>query len=294
MTNLGITFETVQDETVMLCENKGEFFTERPISVGEPVHIEHEIPEYVRANGGNDYVVQAVRDQSARQISWLILKLLQELPAPNRTIMKIDPGEFSEFIITELLLKSFRERTPSLRIWCSPETYRLLRKQVSRNPSSFGSFVFSDLYMSLPVEIHEIPVNEIWLLDPPLWKILMTEPCNDTYYDFKRRSHTYTMDFKMSKPISLGTELIRIQLNIPEEVQPEIVTVVSNKSKLEKEMEKLLDRMRIPNTMPRTDTSVWLRGNPEDDLVVEKIKSAAVQKLAPVLFNPSPPRDEEK
>ena len=285
MTNLGITFETVRDKMVTIMEHDldKEEYSEKCIPVEEPIEIAHEIPDYLRANSYNlDYIVQDIQKQTAQQICWLVLKMLQELPAGDRTIIKVIPEEFSEHTVTKLLLQQFSKRTESLRIWCSLETYHLLRKQIHSNPSAYGSFTFSDLYMGVSVEVQKIPINEIWLIDPPLWKIFMTEPLKDTHYDFRHRAHTYTTNFRMSRPINLNTKLIRIQLVIEDKIQPSI------ENQKEKEMDALLDRMRIPNESKTiVDSSVWLRENPENSLVVTKPKPILVQKLSPVLFNPT-------
>jgi hypothetical protein len=219
-----------------------------------------------------------------RELNWLIINKLTEVPSPARVIHEVPVEDFTAKSIILLLIKYFDKRTDSLRVVCSPDTFRVLNRAIIEDESVCGSFLSRNTLMSVPVITEKIPDNEIWLINLTSWRLPMSTPNNSVEFDPRSKQYVYTRSFKMALPICVGDKLIRVKI-LAEDPKA-------------KEMRELLDRMRLPLHVDTKETplgrlmpsgeSVWLTENPEDGLCVTNIlpKNISSNKTIPQMFNP--------
>jgi hypothetical protein len=253
----------------------------------EPYRQQSEVSEYLYSHGLEQCVKQ-INKSFDDELSWLIINRLSEVPPSVRILQEVEVDQFTTNSIIPLLLTYFQSRTGTLRIICSPETYSILRLAIMSDITVCGSFMFRDTFMSIPVNIENIPDNEIWIIDLNSWRLVMTLPENTVEFDAKRRRYIYTRSFRMAEPICVGDKLVRIKLTVKEVIDPKVVA-----------MRELMDRMRLPLREPevaisqpvgvliRSGESVWLTGNPEEGLCITNVRSKDMRhKTIPQMFNP--------
>jgi hypothetical protein len=229
--------------------------------------------------------VKKINEQFDRELNWLIIKKLTELPTAARIMVDIPLDEFDTHSIVSLLLKYYPSgRRESLRIICSPSNFRVLEKAVMSDTSMYGSFAFSKTVLEVKVEVEDIPENEIWIIDLESWRAPISVPSNSVNYEPRSKSYIYTRSYRMGRPICVGEKLIRVRLQ--------------TEDPMERTMQELLDKMRLP--LRKTDKppiplgkSVWLTGNPDEGIrVTNNVPTVTVSlKETPQMFNPSMPVD---
>lgn len=228
--------------------------------------------------------VQRIKHEFERELGWLIIKNLMEVPATTRILERIRVEDLSTNLMASILFNHFSRETDSLRIICSPDVYPVLSQVISEDNSVCNSFFIRNTFLGVLISIEHIPDDEIWFIDLGSWRLPITEPRDTIEPCYKNRMlYIYTRKFKMAPPVCLGDKLVRIKLIV--------------ESQEEKEMRELMDKMRLPRrkspaVAPQTTKiipageSVWLEGNPEDELCVTKPPKDMRHKTIPQMFNP--------
>jgi len=224
-----------------------------------------------------------INEQFDRELNWLIIKKLSELPPPARIIVDMPLDEFNTYSLVSLLLKYYPNgRRESLRIICSPSNFRVLQKAIMSDTSMCGSFAFSKTILEVKVEVEDIPEDEIWIIDLDSWCVPITVPSNKVNYEARHKAYVYTRSYRIGRPVCTGDRLIRVRLQ--------------TEDPLERMMQELLNKMRLP--LRKTDKptiplgkSVWLVGNPDEGIrVTNNAPTMTIsQKETPQMFNPSMP-----
>lgn len=258
----------------------------------EQINLAKSVPENLSECGVMN-CLERVHRSFDQDLNWLIIKRLSESRVSNRIIEEIPIVSFSADKIVRALLRHFSSRTKGIRVVCSPETYALLRAEICKDYSLWGSFCYSNKIMSVPIITENIPINEIWLIDLDSWVVMTTQPHDSVEFDAKTKAYIYYRTFNMTKPVCIGDKLIRLQI-LAEDPQ-------------EREMREIMDRMRLPargitKEKKATPTEivvpsgecVWLSGNPEQDLRVTKESPIKPNKVLPQMFNPGIPLDPIK
>jgi hypothetical protein len=256
-------------------------FQSIPITT-EPAFFEREVAEHLfDTNRGKfiNHVETKIAADLNREVNQLLIGHLKNLTRNVETI-DIEVKDFSESSIICLYTKYFYSSKDTLQVWCSDTTFKILRDHLQNTRLSLD-FIPKWAVSGVAIGVCQIPENEIWLIEPQEWAVVLSD-IKENVTQWHNRRYRYTSTFKISKPFSKKSKLVKIRLAVKTVEQREVDA-----------MQELMRRMLIPNTpvaeantVTTGSKSVWLDVNPEWSLKAVKDRVSKVVKELPQMFNP--------